>query len=166
MFGGTFAPQGWAFCDGQLLSIQSNTALFSLLGTTFGGNGTTNFALPDLRGRAPLGPGQGPGLANRLRGENGGTETHTLDASQMPTHVHTFRASGSNGTTDRADTGVPARAPSAVPEYGPNANADLAPGALQAAGGGQAHNNMQPFLTLHYIIALNGTFPSRPAPQR
>src|SRR5262245_47062830 len=159
IFAGTFAPTGWAFCDGQLLSISQNTALFSLLGTAFGGDGVSTFALPDLQGRAPIHAGQGPGLTPRTRGEKSGSEAHQLTVAQMPSHPHTMGASGANGTTATPAGGVPARDPAGPPQYAASADVDLGATAINSAGGGGAHNNMQPFLSVNYIIALSGAFP-------
>ncbi len=158
-----FAPKGWAFCDGQLLPISQNTALFSLLGTTYGGDGKSNFALPDLQGDAPMHPGQGPGLSLHDLGETGGSETVTLLESEIPAHSHQLRADNQ----DIADTNV----------VGPNAslaessngtlyqnasNVTMSDNAVAPAGGGQPHNNMQPYLTLNFCIAMQGIFPPRP----
>jgi microcystin-dependent protein len=156
IFAGNFAPRGWAFCNGQLLPINQNTALFSLLGTQYGGNGQTTFALPDLRGRAALHFGQGPGLSNYTQGEVAGVENVTLLASQMPAHTHAQPATAGDETTNRPNAAVPARG-------GVYANAadgsNLA--GTTSAGGGQPHENRQPYLVLNYIIALEGIFPSR-----
>lgn len=158
-----FAPRGWAWCDGQLLPLSQNTALFSLLGTTYGGNGKSNFALPDLQGRAPMHPGQGPGLSLHDLGETGGSETVTLLESEIPAHSHTLRGSNSNGDT-------PFPAGNTLARYGnfnayqqtTNANlVSMAPEALPPAGGDQPHNNMQPYLTFYFCIALQGVFPPR-----
>jgi microcystin-dependent protein len=159
-----FAPKGWAWCNGQLLPISQNTALFSLLGTTYGGDGKSNFALPDLEGRAPMHPGQGPGLSLHDLGETGGTETVTLLQSEMANHPHTMRAN-----TDIADVQTPSNARSIARSQ--NANAykapagqpvvQLNPGALAPAGGDLPHNNLQPYLTLYFNIALQGVFPPR-----
>jgi microcystin-dependent protein len=159
-----FAPKGWAWCNGQLLPISQNTALFSLLGTTYGGDGKSTFALPDLEGRAPMHPGQGPGLSLHDLGETGGSETVTLLQSEMPNHPHTMRAN-----TDFADVQTPSPARSIARSQ--NANAykapagqpvvQLNPGALAPAGGDQPHNNLQPYLTLYFNIALQGVFPPR-----
>jgi microcystin-dependent protein len=159
-----FAPKGWAFCDGQLLPISQNTALFSLLGTTYGGDGKSNFALPNMQGNAPMHPGQGPGLSLHDLGETGGSETVTLLESEIPAHTHSLNAQGAP-----ADTNVPvgfsiARVIGATP-YLPPAGAPLvamSDNALPPAGGDQPHNNMQPYLTLNFCIALQGVFPARP----
>jgi microcystin-dependent protein len=156
-----FAPQGWAFCEGQLLSIAQNTALFSLLGTNFGGNGVTTFALPDLRGRVPVGVGQGPGLPNVSLGEIAGEPYHTLTINEMPAHTHAAVAHAGNGSADAPGNLLPARNPAGIPAYGAGGDAALAPEAIGTTGGSQPHNNMQPYLGLHYIIALQGIFPSR-----
>jgi microcystin-dependent protein len=156
-----FAPKGWAWCDGQLLPLSQNTALFSLLGTTYGGNGKSNFALPDLQGRAPMHPGQGPGLSLHDLGETGGSETVTLLESEIPAHAHTLKVS-----LNPADSPNPAGAYMAGPGndniYGAAANlVSMAPEALAPAGGDQPHNNMQPYLTFYFNIALQGVFPPR-----
>ena len=157
-----FSPRGWAWCDGQLMPIAQNTALFSLLGTTYGGNGQSNFALPDLQGRAPMHPGQGPGLSLHDLGETGGSETVTLLQTEIPLHSHTLRAN----VIDVADTNVPSPAASFALSsggtlYQPTANVQLAPQALAPAGGSQPHNNLMPYLTLYFNIALQGVFPPR-----
>jgi len=158
--GFSLVPAGWARCEGQILSIATNTALFQVLGTTYGGNGVSTFALPDLRGRVPVGAGQGLGLTNRALGEPGGTETHTLAVTQLPAHAHTLRASAANGISDQAVGNVPARDPSATPQYATSANADLAAGAVASYGGSQPHNNLQPSIVVSYIIALQGVYPN------
>jgi microcystin-dependent protein len=157
-----FAPQGWSWCDGQLMPLSQNTALFSLLGTTYGGDGKSTFALPDLRGAAPMHPGQGPGLSPRDLGEAGGSETVTLLASETPAHSHAQRAN----TVDLGDTNVPS--PSAAfaqsgggTLYQPAADTALAARALSPVGGDQPHDNLQPFLTLYFNIALQGVYPPR-----
>jgi microcystin-dependent protein len=157
-----FPPKGWAFCQGQILSISQNTALFALLGTTFGGNGTTTFALPDLRGRSPISSGQGPGLNNFVLGQIGGVETVTLSSTEIPAHSHALNASSSNGTSDTPTNGVPAKNASGVPSFaaGPG-NATMAATAIGSVGGGQPHENRVPYLTLNYIIALVGIFPTQ-----
>ena len=157
-----FAPKGWAWCDGQLLPLSQNTALFSLLGTTYGGNGKSNFALPDLQGRAPMHPGQGPGLSLHDLGETGGSETVTLLESEIPAHPHGLmcNAATANRTTPVANS--IARAGSAAP-YSPSSSpaAQLASNAIAPAGGDQPHNNLPPYLTFYFNIALQGVFPPR-----
>ena len=154
-----FAPKGWAWCDGQLLPLSQNTALFSLLGTTYGGNGKSNFALPDLQGRCPMHPGQGPGLSLHDLGETGGSETVSLLESEIPAHSHAFRAS-----PDDADLRIPTPARSlakSVMYATGSPNTALSANALAPAGGDQPHNNMQPYLTFYFNIALQGVFPPR-----
>ncbi len=172
LFAGNFAPRNWAFCNGQLLPISQNTALFSLLGTTYGGDGRTTFALPDLRGRAAMHAGTGPGLTPRPLGQRSGTETVVLSETQIPSHFHSIAGTasiqvGAEGkgvalhdsptnnflgsiTDGYRDTGS-----------GATMNANAIGGTTGNTGGSQAHNNMQPFLVLNYIIALQGIFPSR-----
>ena len=160
LVGFNFAPRGWALCNGQLLSIASNTALFSLLGTTFGGNGTTNFALPDLRGRVPIHFGMGPGLSNYTMGEAAGTESVTLISTQIPAHNHSLVASSATPTT--ADpTGAQLPVGSSRVYATAAAGAAMAPGSIGLTGGSQPHPNMQPYLTMNYVIATEGIFPSR-----
>lgn len=164
-FAFNFAPKGWAVCDGQLLPLSQNTALFSLIGTTYGGNGKSNFALPNLQGRAPMHPGQGPGLSNHDLGEQAGSESISLLESEIPAHGH-----GLNANPDIADLQVPG--PTRSLARSQNANAYTAPAgqatapmagqALEATGGSQPHNNMQPYLALQFCIALQGVYPSRP----
>ena len=157
-----FAPKGWAWCDGQILPISQNTALFSLLGTNYGGNGTSNFALPDLQGRAPMHPGQGPGLSLHDLGESGGTETVTLLESEMPSHSHALSASaGPANLQAPASDRVLGRANNTVYRDTPDTLVPLAAEALAPAGGDQPHNNMQPYLTFYFNIALQGVFPPR-----
>lgn len=156
-----FAPKGWAWCDGQLLPLSQNTALFSLLGTTYGGDGKSNFALPDLQGRAPMHPGQGPGLSLHDLGETGGSETVSLLESEIPAHSHGLQASAQDATT-RVTTGEMPATSLGLSLYGPTpANATLSPNALAPAGGDQPHNNLQPYLTFYFCIALQGVFPPR-----
>jgi len=163
MFAGNFAPQGWALCDGQLLSIAQNTALFSLLGTYYGGDGQTTFALPDLRGRLPMhtGSGPGPGLSPRSLGEQGGSEAVTLISTQMPAHTHSLQVDSANGTTASPGGALLARDPSGTPAYGVNATGALSPQAIASAGGSQPHQNMPPFLAINYCISLYGVYPPR-----
>lgn len=159
IFGGNFDVRGYALCNGQLLSIAQNTALFAILGTTYGGNGQTTFGLPDLRGRFPMHFGQGPGLSPRSLGEQSGQETVTLLSSQMPAHAHTSPASSAAGTTDAPSGAYPARPASSIPTYG--GSPDVAMGVGGVAGGSQPHDNMPPYLALNFQIALEGIFPPR-----
>jgi len=160
-----FAPKGWAFCDGQILPLSQNTALFSLLGTTYGGDGKSNFALPNMQGNAPMHPGQGPGLSLHDLGETGGSETVTILDSEMPAHSHFMRVH--NG--DQADHQVPGPTTSIAQSangsaYQTTSNANLTAMAFQTitpTGGNQPHNNMQPYLTLNFCIALQGVYPPR-----
>ncbi|MGE3801486.1 MAG: phage tail protein [Candidatus Kapaibacterium sp.] len=157
-----FAPRGWAFCDGQLLPISQYTALFSLIGTTYGGDGRTTFALPDLRGRVPLHMGQGPGLSSYREGQVGGTETVTLLSSQMPSHNHLANANGSPGTQFTPINGFwAAEGTETVATYAATATGMMNPNAIGLAGGNQSHNNMQPYLVIAFTIALEGVFPPR-----
>lgn len=161
-----FAPRGWAFCDGQVLPLAQNTALFSLLGTTYGGNGQTNFALPNLRGRLAMAQGQGPGLSQRELGETGGSETVALLPQQMPAHSHQLRAGTSSSSASPAGAAMaPAvsagNVPAPVYRSGSPNRVAMAPDAVGSAGANQAHNNMQPYLTLNFCIALQGVFPPR-----
>jgi len=156
-FGFNFAPKGWALCDGKLLSIAQNTALFSLLGTQFGGDGKTTFGLPDLRGRIPVGQGQGPGLSDYAVGEVYGIENETLSLQEMPIHNHGLRA-----TNDGADTTSPTNTSLGAGEYfNATPNASGSPLSLAPTGGNQSHNNMQPTLVTSWCIALQGVYPSR-----
>jgi len=159
IFGGIFAPQSWAFCNGQLLPIAQNQALFAILGVTYGGNGQTTFALPDLRGRAPIHFGQGPGLTNRVLGEGGGETEHTLTTNELPAHTHAARGSSAFGSSPSPVGLAPARVSGQTPQYAPTADSDMNVSAVTAAGGSQPHENRQPYLALNYIIAINGIFP-------
>ena len=157
-----FAPRGWAWCNGQLLPISQNTALFSLLGTTYGGDGRSTFALPDLRGRAPMHPGQGPGLSLHDLGEAGGAASVTLLESEIPSHSHTHRAvaeAGEENDPAGATLGVTIGNNLYINATSPLVS--MAPEALAPAGGDQPHNNLQPFLTFYFCIALQGVFPPR-----
>jgi len=158
-----FAPKGWAWCDGQLMPLSQNTALFSLLGTTYGGDGKSNFALPDLQGRAPMHPGQGPGLSLHDLGETGGSETVTLLESEIPAHSHGLLAVGGfNGTNNDPTNGVPAKGDAGLLPYTPSGpSLMMAPEAIAPAGGDQPHNNLMPYLTFYFCIALQGVFPPR-----
>lgn len=156
-----FAPRGWAWCDGQLLPISQNTALFSLLGTTYGGNGKSNFGLPDLQGRAPMHPGQGPGLSLHDLGEMGGSETVSLLESEIPAHNHTVQFSPNLGNSNNPASNYYAGIRSGF-AYAPAGNmVMMSDMALAPAGGDQPHNNMQPYLTFYFNIAMQGIFPPR-----
>ena len=161
IFAGNFAPRGWAFCNGQLLPVSQNTALFSLIGTTYGGDGRTTTALPNLQGRAPMHPGRGPGLTTRRLGESGGSASVTLAEAQMPGHSHAATVYSRPG--DQADPAGHSLAGSGERNvYTPPQNLTImGANAVTAAGGSQPHNNMQPFLALNFIIALVGLYPSR-----
>ncbi|HEY0946474.1 MAG TPA: tail fiber protein [Opitutaceae bacterium] len=159
-----FAPKGWAWCDGQLLPLSQNTALFSLLGTTYGGDGKSNFALPDLQGRAPMHPDQGPGLSLHDLGETGGSETVTLLASEIPAHSHALLTAAAENGEERSPAGKAlARSTTGGALYGAAASLGaMADSALSPAGGNAPHNNLQPYLTFYFCIALQGVFPPRP----
>lgn len=178
MFGGNFAPRGWALCEGQLVAISSNTALFSLLGTTFGGDGRTTFGLPDMRGRTPIGAGNGPGLSDRRLGQKGGTESNVLNVTQIPSHNHSaagrlkvFNGAASDpspknnfpGTASARDISTGATVQ--VSDWSSNANDYAAANGVEITvnntGGNQSVNNMEPWLAVNYIIALFGIYPSR-----
>lgn len=162
-FGGNFAPRAWAFCDGQILPISQNTALFSLIGCTFGGDCRTTFALPDCRGRTMVHPGNGPGLTPRQYGQKGGEESHTLSVAEMPSHSHALEAEAGNGTQQSAAGNMLANGTVDSMYLPPNAfpNSAMATQSIASAGGNQSHNNMQPWIGLYHIIALQGVFPSR-----
>ena len=166
MFGFWFAPRGWAFCDGQLLPLSQNTALFSLLGTTYGGDGKSTFALPDLQGSAAMMPGQGQGLSLRDLGEVGGSENVTLLQSEIPVHTHNMAAWASDPGTlfgpNAANTAILSRSNNGAAYNMQTAGAvQMAPQALAPAGGSLPHNNMQPYLTVNFCIAMQGVFPPR-----
>jgi len=158
----TFAPKGWAFCIGQVMPISQNTALFALLGTTYGGDGKSTFGLPDLKDRAPMHPGQGQGLSPHHLGESAGSATVTLLQSEIPAHSHPVTVSQADAT-ERFPVGQLPATGIGVGAYGALANlVSMAQQALPPAGGDQPHNNMQPYLTLNFCIALQGVFPPRP----
>ena len=159
LFGGNFQPRGFAFCDGRLLPISEYSALFALIGTTYGGNGQTTFALPDLRGRIPINQGAGPGLSTYVIGQSFGSESVTLNPNQMPAHNHIALCNSTPGAASPAN-GFWA-ATTGVTGYGTPANATMNPQSLTVAGGSQPHENRMPLLALNYIIALEGIFPSR-----
>jgi microcystin-dependent protein len=164
IFTGNFAPTGWALCNGQLMPISQNTALFSLLGTMYGGDGKSNFALPNLQGSAPLQQGQGPGLSLRVEGEIGGEQTVTLLQTEMPAHAHTIQAAAGTGLADPTNNVWASGAKGFGSIYSPSvpaSNVQMSPFATSVAGGNLPHNNMMPYLGLTFIIALQGIFPAR-----
>ncbi len=162
IFAGNFAPTGWALCDGSLMQISQNTALFSLLGTTYGGDGKSNFALPNLQGSAPMQAGQGPGLSLRDLGETGGEQTVTLLQTEMPAHSHGAQATGTPNSNDPANNAWASGQKGFGSVYAPPGNnVQMSPSALSITGGNLPHNNMPPFLGLTFIIALQGVFPAR-----
>ena len=164
IFGFNFAPVGWALCNGALLSISQNTALFALLGTTYGGNGVNTFGLPDLQGRIPVGMGNGIGLSPYVIGQTGGTESVTLTISQIPAHNHVINGTNSLGNVSNPSNAFPANTGDLDPEYNtsnsPN-SVTMNPNVISMTGGSQAHNNIQPYLAINYCIAMQGIFPSR-----
>lgn len=167
MFAGNFAPRGWAFCDGQLLEIRQNDALFSLLGTIYGGDGRNNFGLPDLRGRAPMHAGQGPGLINRPLGEQGGMEYVTLNTNQMPAHTHPAQMNCNEGPGDSVSPrgkvcSMDASGMTASYHGSPNTQMSQEAVSVASAGAGHPHDNLSPYQAVHFIIALVGIYPSRP----
>ncbi len=158
MFAGNFAPRGWALCNGQLLAISSHSALFSILGTTYGGDGVSTFGLPELRGRAAIHEGTGPGLTPRTLGQRSGAETVTLTTNQIPSHTHSLSASNTNADTrDPTDHSLA----QALTYANSRPNDPLNASSIGNTGGGQGHDNMQPYLALNFIIALEGLYPSR-----
>jgi microcystin-dependent protein len=159
LFPYNFAPRGWAFCQGQLLSIAQNTALFSLLGTTYGGNGQTTFGLPDLRGRVPISSGQGPGLSPYALGQTGGVESVTLTTPQLPAHNHSVNASSS--ATSKNPSGAEPAFTGGGSSYGTANDLTMSPSMIGNTGGSQPHPNIQPYLTLNWCISLVGIYPSR-----
>jgi microcystin-dependent protein len=161
MFAGNFAPRGWAFCDGQLLAVSQNDALFSLYGTIYGGDGRTTFGLPDLRGRIPLHQGHGPGLSERRLGSKGGAEKVTLTTNQLASHSHSWNANTANGTGE-APAGKVLGNPQGMRFWEPaNQDVDLASSTIANTGGSQPHTNLMPTLCVHFICALVGIYPSR-----
>jgi microcystin-dependent protein len=161
IFSFNFPPKGWAFCSGQLLPISQNTALFSLLGTTYGGNGKSNFALPNLDGNAPMFYGQGPGLSLYDLGQTGGSSNVTLLQAEMPAHSHSVNAVGDLANAGGIPGAQSALAIANIPTYSTTANTTMSPLEISTYGGSQPHNNMQPYLALNFCIALQGVFPIR-----
>ncbi|MCB4808269.1 tail fiber protein [Tamlana sp. 62-3] len=162
LFAGNFAPRNWAFCNGQLLAISSNSALFSILGTTYGGDGRTTFGLPDLRGRVPVGVGSGPGLTSRLQGAKFGSETTTLSVGNLPVHNHAVNASTNSGTSSEPTDNVLAHTNNFDTEYTDTANTTMSETMVGNTGNGEAFNISPPSIGMHYIICTTGTYPSRP----
>ncbi len=160
-FGGNFAPQGWALCDGSLLPISQYETLFTLIGTTYGGDGQTTFALPDLRSRAALHQGQGPGLSSYVLGQSGGAEEVTLTVGQLPPHSHPVMGNSGAGTSPSPSGAVWAGSPVSIYAAGAAANAAMAATSISASGGSQPHDNMLPYLTLNFCIATEGIYPSQ-----
>ncbi len=163
IFAGNFAPRGYSFCNGALLPISQNTALFSLIGTTYGGDGRTTTALPNLQGRAPMHPGRGPGLTQRRLGQKGGTSSVTLSEQQMPNHNHGIVAADEDGGGNNPEESVTAKTENNQRLYRSQGGTlvNMSQSAIAANGGNAAHNNMQPYLGIHFIIALSGIYPSR-----
>ena len=162
IFGGNFPPKGWAMCNGQVLSIAQNQALFALIGTTYGGNGQTTFALPNLQQRIPLHAGNGPGLSSRTLGETGGEASHQLTQLEMPAHNHSLNASTAPASVQSPAGALLAEPSGNTPPYhDANSLALMPAGSLGQSGGNGGHNNLQPYLVLNFIIALQGIFPSR-----
>lgn len=157
-----FPPTGWAFCNGQILPLSQNTALFSLLGTIYGGNGKSTFALPDLQGSAPMHPGQGPGLSLHDLGETGGSETVTLLESEIPAHTHTLNTVTDSGLQSTPGGAVSGRAGLYKTNPAGNTLVNMSLNAVAPVGSSQPHNNLQPYLTVNFCIALQGVFPQRP----
>ncbi len=160
MFAGNFAPRGWAFCDGQLLAVSQNDALFSLFGTIYGGDGRTTFGLPDLRGRIPIHAGSGPGLSPRPLGSKGGAEKVTATTNQLPSHNHPAQGTSAAANSPNPRNKLPAVAGSALYYNGGNP-VNMNASAIGNAGGSQSHSNLMPFLCIHFIVALVGIYPSR-----
>lgn len=161
IMGFNFAPRGWAQCNGQLMPLSQNTALFSLLGTMYGGDGKSTFALPDLQGRSPMMWGQGPGLTDRVQGESGGSQTVTLLESEMPNHTHVVNASTFDANSANPAANALGITSGGTPYSGNAPNTQMDPQALAVTGGSLPHNNMQPYLGFNFCIALQGVFPPR-----
>jgi microcystin-dependent protein len=160
MFAGNFAPRGWALCDGQLLAVAQNDALFALFGTLYGGDGRTTFGLPELRGRIPIHAGSGPGLSTRALGQRSGSETATVSANQLPSHTHAFFAT-TNAAEDTAPAGHAAATATGADLYGSGTPILMSAEGTTNTGGGQSHANVMPFLCVNFIVSLTGIFPSR-----
>jgi microcystin-dependent protein len=161
LFPYTYAPVGWAFCDGQLLPVSQNSMLFSLLHTTYGGNGTTNFALPDLRGRVPIHMGRGVGLSTRTIGQKLGVNRVTLDSDTLPQHTHNLACTTNTADQDSPVDAIPAQGQYAFYSSSLDYTMEMVPGMIDESGGDESHYNMMPFLTLHFCISLRGIYPPR-----
>ncbi|MEM6455610.1 MAG: tail fiber protein [Acidobacteriota bacterium] len=161
MFAGNFAPRGWAFCDGQLLAVSQNDALFSLLGTIYGGDGRTTFGLPDLRGRIPIHPGSGPGLSPRRLGAKSGSENETLTVNQLPSHSHTLQATNNPATEEAPQSRVLGQGADIIFQSGAVSGDSMNTGSITNTGGSRSHSNLMPTLCINFIIALVGIYPSR-----
>ena len=163
IFAGNFAPRNWAFCNGQQVPIAQNTALFAIIGTTYGGDGRTTTGLPNLQGRAPMHPGRGPGLSPRSLGESGGTENVTVSVAQMPSHTHTLMVNQDEQGDDNDPAGqfLGANGLYTDPNTAPSNLVSMSSQSMPNVGGSQAHNNLQPFLAINFVIALQGIFPPR-----
>lgn len=161
MFAGNFAPRGWAFCDGQLLAVSQNDALFSLLGTIYGGDGRTTFGLPDLRGRIPIHAGHGPGLSERRLGAKGGSENVTLTVNQLASHGHTYNATTDMATVSSPQNNLIGESPTVAIFTDASPTDQFASSAISNTGGSRSHTNLMPYLCVNFIIALFGIYPSR-----
>jgi len=161
MFAGNFAPRGWAFCDGQLLAVSQNDALFSLLGTIYGGDGRTTFGLPDMRGRLPIHAGHGPGLSERRLGSKAGAEKVTLTVNQLPSHTHAVRATTAGSTDNNPQDKMTGESPSIDLYFEGDQTENMASSSITSVGGSRSHTNLMPFLCINFIIALVGIYPSR-----
>jgi microcystin-dependent protein len=161
MFAGNFAPQGWAYCDGQLLAVSQNDALFSLFGTIYGGDGRTTFGLPDLRGRIPIHAGSGPGLTPRTLGSKSGAENVTVTVNQLPSHTHPMQATEELADSPNPGGQIAARSTTVDLYINENPSSNLAATSITSTGGSQSHPNIMPFLCVHFIVALFGVYPSR-----
>ena len=161
LFAGNFAPSGWALCNGQLMSIAANSTLFNLIGTTYGGDGVSTFALPDLQGRVPVGQGTGLGLTTRFPGQKLGEENHTLTVNEVPSHVHTLNAQPLEGDAANVQSAFASKAGVGDTRYGTTAGGVMNGAAIGSAGGSQPHSNLMPTTTITYCIALFGIYPSQ-----
>ena len=161
MFAGNFAPRGWAYCDGQLLAVSQNDALFSLLGTIYGGDGRTTYGLPDMRGRVPIHAGSGPGLSPRRLGAKAGSENETLTVNQLPSHTHRLRGANANATATSPQDNYFAKPDKSMYRNDSGTPGSMEASAISSVGGSRSHSNLMPYLCIHFIIALVGIYPSR-----